>query len=83
MRDLVRVYPRLSGFFYCIILLTAFVSTVLVAGLPLDQKVVQYGPFVLNSQEGVYQALMDYQSYQGGFERAKNWQSEIGKRMAH
>ena len=23
--------------------------TVLVAGLPLDQKVVQYGPFVLNS----------------------------------
>ncbi|OBT50710.1 hypothetical protein VE04_09461 [Pseudogymnoascus sp. 24MN13] len=53
----------------------------LVAGLPLDQKVVQYGPFVLNSQEQVYDALRDYQNHQNGFERAKGWQSEIGKRM--
>ncbi|OBT95068.1 hypothetical protein VE01_07331 [Pseudogymnoascus verrucosus] len=53
----------------------------LVAGLPLDQKVVQYGPFVLNSQEQVYNALRDYQNHQNGFERAKGWQSEIGKRM--
>jgi redox-sensitive bicupin YhaK (pirin superfamily) len=53
----------------------------LVAGLPLDQKVFQYGPFVLNTQEGVYQAMLDYQSSANGFERAKGWQSEIGKRM--
>ncbi|OBT80403.1 hypothetical protein VF21_00774 [Pseudogymnoascus sp. 05NY08] len=53
----------------------------LVAGLPLDQKVVQYGPFVLNSQDQVYEALRDYQNHQNGFERAKGWQSEIGKRM--
>lgn len=53
--------------------------TVLIAGLPLDQKVVQYGPFVLNSQEQVYQAMLDYQSHSNGFERAKGWQSEIGK----
>lgn len=56
---------------------------VLVAGLPLDQKVVQYGPFVLNSQEEVYQALMDYQTQSNGFERAAGWQSEIGKAMMH
>ncbi|KAL9130801.1 MAG: hypothetical protein Q9217_001104 [Psora testacea] len=56
---------------------------ILVAGLPLDQKVVQYGPFVLNSQEDVYQAMMDYQSHSNGFERAKGWQSEIGKSMIH
>jgi redox-sensitive bicupin YhaK (pirin superfamily) len=31
----------------------------LVAGQPLDQKVVQYGPFVLNTQEEVYQAMLD------------------------
>ncbi|KAG4418330.1 hypothetical protein IFR04_008539 [Cadophora malorum] len=55
----------------------------LVAGLPLDQKVVQYGPFVLNTQEEVYQALMDYQTHSNGFERAKGWQSEIGKSMVH
>ncbi len=54
---------------------------VLVAGLPLDQPVVQYGPFVLSSKEDVYQALMDYQTHSNGFERAKGWQSEIGKSM--
>ena len=56
---------------------------ILVAGLPLDQKVVQYGPFVVNSQEEVYQAMMDYQTHSNGFERAKGWQSEIGKSMVH
>ncbi|KAI9891657.1 MAG: hypothetical protein M1814_002592 [Vezdaea aestivalis] len=54
---------------------------VLVAGLPLDQKVVQYGPFVMTSQDGVYQAMMDFQTHQNGFERAKGWRSEIGKSM--
>ncbi|KID97117.1 Pirin, partial [Metarhizium majus ARSEF 297] len=54
---------------------------VIIAGTPLDQEVVQYGPFVLNSKEGVYQALYDYQTFSNGFERAKNWKSEIGKPM--
>lgn len=53
----------------------------LVSGQPLDQKIVQYGPFVLSSEEGVYQALSDYQTKSNGFERAAHWQSEIGKRM--
>ena len=56
---------------------------ILVAGLPLDQKVVQYGPFVLNTQEQVYQAMMDFQTHENGFERAKGWRSEIGKSMVH
>ncbi|KAG7285425.1 hypothetical protein NEMBOFW57_010052 [Staphylotrichum longicolle] len=56
---------------------------VLVAGTPLDQKVVQYGPFVLTSQEEVYQAFMDYQTHSNGFERADGWESEIGKSMVH
>jgi redox-sensitive bicupin YhaK (pirin superfamily) len=56
---------------------------ILVAGLPLDQKIVQYGPFVVNSQEEVYQAMMDYQTHSNGFERAKDWESEIGKSMIH
>ncbi|KAK5660717.1 hypothetical protein OQA88_12082 [Cercophora sp. LCS_1] len=54
---------------------------VLIAGTPLDQKIVQYGPFVLNSQEEVYQAFMDYQTHKNGFERAEGWESEIGKSM--
>ena len=55
----------------------------LVSGFALDQKVVQYGPFVLNSQDQVYQAMIDFQSHSNGFERAKGWRSEIGKSMIH
>ncbi|KJZ80310.1 hypothetical protein HIM_00160 [Hirsutella minnesotensis 3608] len=55
---------------------------VIIAGTPLDQPIVQHGPFVLNSTDAVYQAMYDYQTYSNGFERAKDWQSEIGKSMA-
>jgi redox-sensitive bicupin YhaK (pirin superfamily) len=55
---------------------------ILVAGLPLKQEIVQYGPFVATEPEGIYQAMRDYQTFSNGFERAKNWESEIGKRMA-
>lgn len=53
----------------------------LVAGQPLDQQVVQYGPFVMNTQQEVYKAMMDFQTNANGFERAKGWNSEIGQRM--
>jgi len=50
-----------------------------IAGQPLDHKVVQYGPFVMNSMQEVYQAVEDFQAARNGFERAASWQSEIGK----
>ena len=53
----------------------------LIAGLPLDQKIVQHGPFVVSSQQDVYQAMMDFQTNSNGFERGKGWRSEIGKTM--
>ena len=53
----------------------------IIAGTPLDQPIVQYGPFVVNSKEEVYQALFDYQTFSNGFERAKDWESHIGKLM--
>jgi redox-sensitive bicupin YhaK (pirin superfamily) len=56
---------------------------ILVAGLPLDQPIVQYGPFVVTSRDEVMQAMMDYQTHSNGFERALNWESEIGKSMVH
>lgn len=55
----------------------------LVAGQPLDQKVVQYGPFVVTSEQEVYQAMVDFQTASNGFEKSRNWESEIGKRMAY
>jgi quercetin 2,3-dioxygenase len=54
---------------------------VLISGEPLKQRVVQHGPFVMTSEEGIYQAMMDFSANQNGFERAKGWESEIGKSM--
>ncbi|CAI6331472.1 unnamed protein product [Periconia digitata] len=56
---------------------------ILVAGMPLDQPIVQYGPFVVTSRDEVMQAMQDYHSHSNGFERAANWESEIGKSMVH
>lgn len=55
---------------------------VLIAGKPLAQKVVQHGPFVMDSTDGIYQAFEDYQGSKNGFERARGFASEIGKRMS-
>ncbi|BGP41771.1 RNA pol II transcription cofactor [Rhodotorula kratochvilovae] len=57
------------------------VSFVLVAGEPLDQPVVQHGPFVMTSQQEIMQAFIDYQGEKNGFEGAHGWRSEIGRKM--
>ena len=41
----------------------------LLAGKPLREPVVQYGPFVMNTREEIEQAVHDYQS--GAFARKK------------
>lgn len=53
----------------------------LIAGEPQNQRIVQYGPFVCSSEEEVYRALSDYQTNANGFEKARGWQSEIGRAM--
>jgi len=32
----------------------------LIAGQPLKEPIVQYGPFVMNSQQQIYEALSDF-----------------------
>lgn len=44
---------------------TESARTIVVAGQIHDQEVVQHGPFVLNSREEIYQAILDYQSNTG------------------
>ncbi|KAI5450859.1 RNA pol II transcription cofactor [Naganishia albida] len=56
---------------------------VLIAGEPLQQRVVQYGPFVTTSTDEARQAIMDFQNAENGFERAKHWRSEIGKPLTN
>ncbi|KAH9001063.1 pirin domain-containing protein [Lactarius akahatsu] len=51
---------------------------VLIAGEPLDQPVVQYGPFVMTTREEIQKTFMDYRMGQNGFEKAHVWKSRIG-----
>ncbi|KAG8519749.1 Pirin, partial [Galemys pyrenaicus] len=51
---------------------------VLIAGEPLQEPVVQHGPFVMNTDEEISQAILDFRNAKNGFERAKTWKSKIG-----
>ncbi|KAG0061552.1 hypothetical protein BGZ93_008791 [Podila epicladia] len=53
---------------------------VIIAGQPLNEPIVQHGPFVMNSQEEIYETFMDYQQHKHGFERAAGWHSTIAKK---
>ena len=53
---------------------SAFIITL---GRPLKEKVVQYGPFVMNTKEELENAIYDYQNGINGFEGAHEWESKI------
>ena len=37
-------------------------KVILITGRPLGEPIVQYGPFVMNSQQEIMQAVTDFQS---------------------
>ncbi|XP_010525731.1 PREDICTED: pirin-like protein 2 [Tarenaya hassleriana] len=49
---------------------------VLIAGEPIGEPVVQYGPFVMNSEAEIDQTIEDYHYAKNGFEMAKYWSSQ-------
>lgn len=49
---------------------------VLIAGEPLNQPVVQMGPFVMTTQREIMQAVSDFRNNVNGFENVDQWRSE-------
>lgn len=49
---------------------------VLIGGQPLNEPVVQYGPFVMNTQAEIDQTIEDYHYSKNGFEMARHWRSQ-------
>ncbi|EEF34992.1 pirin, putative [Ricinus communis] len=49
---------------------------VLVAGQPINEPVVQHGPFVMNTQKEIEQTIEDYHYAKNGFEMGKYWASQ-------
>lgn len=49
------------------------------SGLPIKEPIVQYGPFVMNTQQQIEQTFEDYQQAKNGFENVKSWASGIRK----
>ena len=49
---------------------------VLIAGQPINEPVVQYGPFVMNTEAEIDQTIEDYHYSKNGFEMAKYWRSQ-------
>ncbi|XP_028768636.1 pirin-like protein [Neltuma alba] len=52
------------------------VRFILVGGEPLGEPLVQFGPFVMNTQEEIDQTVSDFENCVNGFEKARQWRSE-------
>lgn len=52
---------------------------VLLAGEPIGEPIVNYGPFVMNTEEEIQRTIDDYRTGRNGFEGARNWQPRFIK----
>ncbi|GAB9471706.1 hypothetical protein Gpo141_00008906, partial [Globisporangium polare] len=54
-------------------------EVIVISGQPLDEPVVQHGPFVMTSREEIRETFRDFEKSRNGFENARTWRSDIGK----
>lgn len=57
------------------------VRFILVGGEPLGEPIVQFGPFVMNTQEEIDQTIEDFENFTNGFEKARQWRSQAALRL--
>ena len=68
-----RILPKI---FVSYLKLNLKIDNDLIAG----EKVVQHGPFVMNTRQEIEQAFEDYQLGKNGFEKIKTWKSIEGNK---
>ncbi|GLJ26814.1 hypothetical protein SUGI_0523310 [Cryptomeria japonica] len=51
----------------------------LIGGQPLNEPVVQHGPFVMSTRQEIVQTIQDYRLGRNGFGRANGWHSNIAQ----
>lgn len=56
-------------------------SFMIVAARPIGEPIVQHGPFVMNTQQEIRQAMTDFQSGRNGFEGASSFRSKNSRLM--
>jgi redox-sensitive bicupin YhaK (pirin superfamily) len=52
---------------------------VFLAGEVIGEPIMQHGPFVLTSRDGIMSTFRDFQEGKNGFEKAPGWRSDIGR----
>ena len=62
---------------------SADAKVLLIAGRPLHEPIVQYGPFVMNTQEEIYQALRDHRDGRLGESAAGSGVEDTSGRRAY
>jgi len=55
-------------------------EVIIITGEPLNEPIVQYGPFVMNTMDEIHQSFDGFRAAKNGFENAATWRSEIGRR---
>ena len=46
---------------------------ILIGGKPIEEPIVQHGPFVMSTQTEIQEAINDYRKFRNGFEGAEKW----------
>ncbi|KAL1220509.1 Pirin-like protein [Cardamine amara subsp. amara] len=54
---------------------------ILVGGEPIGEPMVQFGPFVMNTQEEIDQTIDDFDNFRNGFEKARHWKSQAASAL--